>query len=158
MPDTIGDPSQRTMASLALGLTALEEKIGTRLDASDKAVELLQAQVNRQPTTEAVSENLRALKELTDSRLAALEKLVEAKFDGNKTALDAALKTQEKALEKIESAFSKQFDNVGSRFDDMKERLDRGDGQTKGIDKAWAVLIGAGGLIVAVAGFYIART
>jgi hypothetical protein len=43
-----GDPSLRTLASLALGLKALEEKIETRFAASDKAVQLLQEFANRQ--------------------------------------------------------------------------------------------------------------
>lgn len=161
MPDATGDPSLRTLASLALGLKALEEKIETRFEASDKAVELLQEFANRQPTTEAVNENLKALDRLTVSQFTALEKLVETKFDGNKTALDAALLTQGKTLDEIKVSFGKQFDSLAKMIDDLKDRINRNDGRTVGLGTAGSVLLGAGSLIVvllAVVGFIIART
>jgi hypothetical protein len=156
-----GDPSLRTLASLALGLKALEEKIETRFAASDKAVQLLQEFANRQPTTEAVDTNLKALDRLMEAKNGSLEKLVDTKFDGNKTALDAALLTQGKTLDEIKVSFGKQFDSLAKMIDDLKERINRNDGRTVGLGAAGSILLGVGSLIVvalAIVGFIIART
>jgi len=128
-------------------LKGLEDKIAIRLVGYDEAVRLLQAHANRQPSTEAVDGSVKALKELTAEQFAALRELMVAKFDGNKTALDAALKTQKEASDKIESNFSKQFDNLDGKINDLKDRVNGSEGRSKGLGDGWVILVGAIGVI-----------
>jgi hypothetical protein len=96
-----------------------------------------------------------------EAKNGSLEKLVDTKFDGNKTALDAALLTQGKTLDEIKVSFGKQFDSLAKMIDDLKERINRNDGRTVGLGAAGSILLGVGSLIVvalAIVGFIIART
>jgi len=149
MPDTVRapDPTPRTLEQMYRELKGLEDKISIRLLGYDEAVKLLQALANRQPTTEAVDGDVKALKELTAEQFAALRELMVAKFDGNKTALDAALKTQKEASDKIESNFSKQFDNLDGKINDLKDRVNGSEGRSKGLGDGWVILVGAVGAL-----------
>src|SRR5688500_1158747 len=130
MPErTLGDPTPRTIESLALSHKALEEKFNLQIEAQKEAVRLLQDFANRQPTTEAVSERLTAMKELVEQQVGALKELMKAMSMGDKTALDAALKTQKEASDEIKISFGKQFDNQSKMIDDLKDRINRNDGR-----------------------------
>jgi ABC-type transporter Mla subunit MlaD len=158
MPErTLGDPTPRTLDSLTQAMKAIEEKTHIRFEAHQEAVRLLQDFANRQPTTEAVNGDLKALKELTAEQFAALRELIGAKSDGSKTALDAALKTQEKALDEIKSSFGKQFENLSKQIDDLKERINRTDGRGTGRNDfiGWivAAVVVVGGIIGMLAKF-----
>lgn len=160
MPErTLGDPTPRTLESLTQAMKAIEDKMHIQFEAQKEAVRLLQDFANRQPTTEAVNENLKALDRLTEAELGALKELVKAMFDGNKTALDAALKTQKEASDEIKANFGRQFDNQAKMIDDLKERINRNDGRTTGLGTAGSILLGVGSLIVvalAIIGFITA--
>lgn len=160
MPDTpiarsVGDPTPRALEQMYREIKSLEDKIDLRFHASSEAVKLLQDQADREPTTEAVNENLRALKELTGSQFEGLKDLTNAKFEGNKTALDAALKTQKEASDKIETNFAKQFDNLSKNIDDLKDRINRNDGRSKGLGDfiGWivAAVVIVGGSVALIA-------
>jgi len=159
MPDTRApDPTPRTLEQMYREIKAVEDKVNIRLVGYDEAVKLLQAFANRQPTTEAVDGDVKALKELTAEQFAALKELVIAKFDGNKTALDAALKTQKEASDKIESNFSKQFDNLDSKINDLKDRVNGSEGRSKGLGDGWGYLVGAIGIIGLIASIILTKT
>lgn len=152
MPErTIGDPTPRTLESLTQAMKSIEEKTNIRFEAQEKAVELLQSFANRQPTTESVNGDVRALKELTTVQFEALKELANAKADGTKTALSAALETRKEASDKIEANFSKQFESLSKQIDDLKERINRNDGRGAGRGDfvGWivAAVAIAGGLI-----------
>lgn len=136
-------------------IKSLEDKIELRFHANSEAVKLLQEFANRQPTTEAVNENLRALRDLTSTQFDGLKDLTNAKFDGNKTALDAALKTQKEASDKIETNFAKQFENLSKNIDDLKDRINRNDGRSKGMGDfiGWivAAVVVVGGVVALIA-------
>lgn len=148
---TLGDPTPRTLESLTQAMKAIEEKTHIQFEAQREAVRLLQDFANRQPTTEAVNGDVKALKESMGLQFIALEKLATAKADGSKTALDAALKTQEKALDEIKGSFSKQFENLSKQIDDLKDRINRTDGRGTGRNDfiGWIVagVVVVGGLI-----------
>lgn len=163
MPDrpTLGDPTPRTIESLTQAVKSVIDQMNLQFDAVKEATKLLQDRSDRQPSIEAVNGDLKALKELTASERRSLEKLVKANFAGNKTALDAALKTQEKALDEIKISFSKQFDNMQIMLNDMKDRINRSEGRTAGLSTAGAIGLGVCTVIVAlvvVSGFIIAQT
>lgn len=162
MPDRlVGDPSPRSVDALTHAIKSVEDKFRLEFDAQKEAVRLLQAFADRQPTTDAVNHDLKALKELSGSEQASLKELIKTMFDGNKTALDAALKTQNETLQEIKASFGKQFDNVSKRIDDLKERIDRGDGRTTGMGNAGSILLGVCviiGVVIAAATFIATRT
>lgn len=117
-----------------------------------EAVRLLQSSVSGQPSPSIVMASVSALKELTTDQFTGLEKLVNAKFEGNKTALDAALKTQKEAADEIKVSFSKQYDNLSKMIDDLKDRVNSSEGRVKGHGEGWAILVAAIGIIASLAG------
>lgn len=155
------DPSARTVEQLASAIAALDDKFevmvaglketfGIKFEGYEKAVILLQARADRQPTPDMVMAEVKALKELTENRFIAFQKQLEVKFDGDKVALDAALLTREKAIDKLETILLKQLDNIvinigtlTKTFDDkiteLKDRYNssssKDEGQAKGIDQ-----------------------
>lgn len=148
---TLGDPTPRTLESLTQAMKAIEEKTHIQFEAQREAVRLLQDFANRQPTTEAVNGDVKALKELTSDKFASLKELINAKAEGTKTALDAALETRKEASDKIENTFNKQFDGLSKRIDDLKERIDRSEGRGKGLGDGWVILVGAVGILGIIA-------
>lgn len=137
-------------------ITALADKNAETFRAMDKALVLLQTFADKSPTTSNVDGKVDALSKLIDVKIAAnkelsemralyikeiaeiknaaSESLTNAKFQGNQTALDAALKTQKEASDKIEQNFTKQFENIGTlistslasitqQVGDVKERI-----------------------------------
>lgn len=141
--------------SLTVGMLA------QRLDGMDKAIELLQAYANRQPSPEVLAEQIIALKELKAAHFQALRELMDARFAGNQTALDAALKTQKEASDKIESNFTKQNDNVvaniqtltksfDDKISDLKDRFNTTAGHGSGLRDGWGWLIGVAALAIPI--------
>lgn len=175
MPDTAirsaADPSPRTLEQMYREIKSLEDKITIRFDSYDKAIELLQDTADRQPTPGLVMASVHSLRELMVANSQAARELVDAKFEGNKTALDAALKTQKEASDKIETNFTRQFDNLASiieaktkslddKISDNKDRINTSEGRTKGVGDSWGVLLGVASLIgvaIVAASFIIAR-
>lgn len=89
------------------------EALAQRLDSAMEAVKLLQARSDKMPTPDIVM-----------AEVYKLEAVMNAKFDGNKTALDAALKTQKESSDKIEASFTKQLENVAKLVDTKTDGLD----------------------------------
>jgi len=143
-----------------------------RLEGMDKALQLLQANADKTPTTSNVQGEVAALRELTQANFKALRELVDSKFEGNKVALDAALKTQKEGSDKIESNFTKQIDGVltavgtltkttDDKIGDLKDRFNTREGQTSGTKDATvdnrallfsviAALVGIGAIAIAL--------
>ena len=171
MPDTIrpADPTPRTLEQMYRELKGLEDKVNIRLVGYDEAVRLLQAHANRQPTTEAVDGDVKALKELTAEQFAALKELVNAKFEGNKTALDAALKTQKEASDKIEANFTRQFESIANiveaktkalddKIGDNKDRITQASSHSKGLGDGLGWIVAVISLVIAAATFFATKT
>jgi len=149
------------------------ETIAQRLDSMDKAIGLVQENVNRMPTPAIVMGEVVALreaslarsasnKELFETQIASLKELVETKFQGNQTALDAALKTQKEASDKIEVSFTKQFDGLSKiietktgaledKISDNKERITSSEGHTKGMGQGGVIFLGAISALASIA-------
>lgn len=149
----VPDPTSLTTDQLRREITALNTLISTRLDAMDKAVSVLQLIADKQPKPDVLQERTIALRELimerfqTDSvKFVELDKRTEALTAAGKIAIDAAFKAQQEAASKQESQFTKQIDqsrellqtSIGAltgQLNDLKSRLDRGEGSDRGIDK-----------------------
>lgn len=132
------------------------DAVVTRLEGMDKAIVLLQHAVDKMPTSGVVEEHVIALKELTNTRLLDLQALTDAKFDGNKTALDAALKTQKEASDKLESNFTKQLDTMAERVGELRDSMKSVEGKSTGVSTTTGFLFTLLGTIVGFAGIAIA--
>jgi len=129
-------------------LDALRELLFTRLDAMDKATALLSETVNRTPTV--IQTEITHVRELLDERFASIalqfterDVRTEQAAKGGKEALDAALLAAKELVAqqneanrgeaaKTEQNFTKQIDAQAARIDELKERIDRGEGSASG--------------------------
>jgi len=136
--------------------TPSTEEIAARLNAMDKAIVLLQGVMDRMPTPAIVDEHVSALKELTFTQIISLKELVDAKFDGNKTALDAALKTQKEASDKLESNFTKQMDTIGERVGELRDSIKAAEGKVTGTTASTGFMFTLFGALIGFAGIAMA--
>lgn len=176
----LSDPSALTTQQLWREIQNLKELVEARIDSIEKSIQVAHDDLVRVPTD--VQKQVGNLKELIDQRFmqeGALrdEKFasVQKQFDGNKTAVDAALAAVKEAGNKTESAFIKQIDQLVLLFntstkalevqiDDLKGRLNRGEGRGEGNKEgkttqqdaakyAMAVVL----FIIAIVGFFLGR-
>jgi hypothetical protein len=138
---------------------ALRELLGARIDGMDMATELLAVNVRAVPTD--IDKAARALREILQGEIknvqdVAIEKFlaIDGTFSSNALALTAALAAQKEAaaeqnksntlaITKSEVATKEKIDSnalqtatslksLADRLDDLKERVDRGEGQEHG--------------------------
>lgn len=131
----------------------------TRLAGMDKALELLHEFASRTPTTMDVQHKVEALREVVMERFAGVSNT----FQQSSTAVSAALAAQEKqaiatndtntaASDKMETAFTKQFDmlsassktdiaGVKDSINDIKDRITIIESKTSVSDPSTAVNI-----------------
>lgn len=149
------DPTRLTTDQLRRELASLREILTARIDAMDRATELLSETVNRTPTV--IQTEISHVRELIQEKLSSLGGRAEEKFNSidlqfaerdvrttqtataSEQALAAALQAAAKASEKSELSFTKQIDQIqlqiktigdgfGDRLAELKERIDRGEG------------------------------
>jgi hypothetical protein len=145
----IPDPTLLTTQQLLRELAALRELVFTRIDGMDRATALLSETVNRTPTV--IQTEITHVRELVEERFNGITR----QFTERDTRTDQAAKASGEALsaallsakelvaqqnnantkqaEKTEQNFTKQIDAQAARIDELKERLDRGEGGTAGI-------------------------
>lgn len=154
-----GDPSPRSTQQVLRENLWLRELMETRLAGMDKALELLQQFANSTPTTMDVQHMVNALREVVMQKFDGVDKT----FQQNGTAVSAALQAQEKqaiatndtnraASDKMETAFTKQFDmlsassktdisGVKDSINDIKDRITIIESKTSVQDPSTAVNI-----------------
>jgi cation transport regulator ChaB len=162
-------------------ISVLEE----RLNAIDRATELLNETVNRVPTeTQSAVANLQAV--ITerfnsiDKQFAERDTRQEREARDNKVAVDAAFAAQkeaaakqdesnQKAIDKSEEQMRETVTKLGALFEsnlqalqvqlaDQKGRLDRGEGASTSYAAMYIGLIAAGGLLLALGSFIYSVT
>jgi anti-sigma28 factor (negative regulator of flagellin synthesis) len=168
---------ERATAQFRRELAALQLVIETRLDAMDKAADVLDAAVNRTPT--AIQTAIASVKDVYDERFhsiqqqlsgrsaavderfhsiqqqfterdvrteqaatasasalaAALQAAKEAVFEQAQAAAKAAEKTElstTKLLDQVQLQFRNLSDSFSGRIEELKERIDRGEGSQAG--------------------------
>ena len=144
----VPDPTALTTQQLLRELASLREIFETRLDGMDKAATVLSETVNRTPT--AIQTAISNVREVYDERFAGIalqfterDVRTEQAAKGGKEALDAALLAAKELVAqqneanrgeaaKTEQNFTKQIDAQAARIDELKERIDRGEGQSSG--------------------------
>jgi len=159
----IPDPTLLTTQQVQREIASLKEIIFTRLDANDKAVQLLHEDVTRVPTD--TDKQIAHLKELHQEKFESIVKQFserDARMDreaaSNKTSLDAALQAAEKAvnkqnetfalsINKSENATNKSMEQMAalihtsnnaleSKISDLKDRVTIIEGKTSGQQSA----------------------
>lgn len=173
----VTDPTFLTTQQLLREYTSLKELVFTRLDAMDKAMELFNANITRVPTD--TDKQISHLKELHDERFSGVDKQfterdvrTEQSATATKIAVDAALQAQKEAagaqnesnaaaIAKSEAATAKQIDGIiallnsslkalDEKINDLKGRLDRGEGKVAGHGDIWGYIIGGVGILSAI--------
>lgn len=178
------DPTLLTTQQLLRELASLREVLDTRLDGMDKATALLAETVNRTPT--AIQTAITGLREVYDERFhsvqtqfserdirtaqadsaraealaAALQAAKEAVFEQAQAAAKAADKTElsfTKLIEQTQLQITTVAGGLGDKIDDLKGRIDRGEGSTAGSTATTSAArlnlgaaVGAVGLLIAV--------
>jgi hypothetical protein len=144
----VPDPTLLTTAQLDREIRNLEAKIITRLDAMDMAAKILHEDYTRIPTE--LDRQIKHLRELLEEKIGgatektvSLDRVVQTRLAGSETALNAAMAAADKVTQKIEINFgavmaemkagmTKQIDTIKESIDDLKGRLDRGEGISRG--------------------------
>jgi hypothetical protein len=142
------DPTRLTTEQLLRELANVREIFETRLNGMDKAATVLSETVNRTPT--AIQTAISNVREVYDERFASIalqfterDVRTEQAAKGGKEALDAALLAAKELVAqqneanrgeaaKTEQNFTKQIDAQAARIDELKERIDRGEGSSSG--------------------------
>ena len=173
---------ERAVSASAELVDAQLEVLRTRLNGMDEATRVLNETVTRTPTE--IVKQITNLRDLQDQKfngvsLQFLERDVrtDQASKAAKEALDAALlaakelvtaqnEANTSAATKIEASFTKQIDQtatlistlekaIDSRINELKERLDRGEGSTKGSDITMGKIYAAIGAIGVVLGIIV---
>lgn len=177
------DPTPLTTAMLLREIANLSEKIGTRLDAMDKAMTLFQENLTRVPTE--VQKEVGHLKELHGQRFSSVEQRQETDKKAAEDALKVALQAQKElagaqdtanaaAITKSQDATDKQVDGIKAMasagfksLDDkiaiINGRLDRGEAgpiavREQRVDRRMdsGLLVSLGSLLVAAVAIAVA--
>lgn len=173
----IPDPTQLTTQQLVREISALKELIFTRLDAIDRATELLAADVHRQPTE--ITTHVGHLKELITARFMERDLRNDQYSLYTKEALQEARNSALLALVEAKESLNKRFDiaeNQANGLDErvrmlmprsesealhkahegrigqIVERLNARDERGKGMSQGWVAMVAAVSLVATVAG------
>lgn len=161
----VPDPTVLTTELTQREISALKELIFTRLDGIDSTIELQQEQISARAA--AIRDEVQHLKDVFGEKFTSIatqfierDKRTEQLSIADKTAIAAALQAQKEAagasnesiaasIAKSEAGFTKQIDQIGSsigtlsrtfddKINDVKSRLDKGEGKTSVSDPALA--------------------
>lgn len=164
----VPDPTILTTQQLVREVGSLKELFETRLDAMDKAIVLLQAFADRQPTTTSVAHSVEALKELMEEKFAGVKTRIDERDIQNekdardvKSAVDSAFAAAKEAVGEQNKSTTKQIDGiyeayrantktVDDKIGDIKDRLTMIESHSKGAGDMWGYVIGFVGVAVSV--------
>lgn len=131
-------------------------------------------------TTAALRHEIAAIREMFESGMKAMDSLFVARLEKievqfherdlrfdrvaleEKAAMSAALMAQKEAASKAELSFTKQIDQMhmllntitsanSDKIGDLKSRIDLGEGRGRGNSDMWGYVVGALGIIIAIA-------
>lgn len=164
-------------------IKALEDKLETRIDGMDRALDLIQSKADKVPSeVDMKVGNLEKLHETRftaiserfderDRRFAQAEHAAEQSVDKALQAAERALSIQtnafEKAVGKSEESVNKRIEQLNELLNEKtnaldnkigtnKERLDRLEGSSHGSSATWSVLAGAIAVIGTLVGIGVA--
>ena len=172
------DPSILTTQQLLREVSMLREIVDTRLGGMDKAIDLLQKYADKSPSSSVLEQQIKSLNDIMGVKLDGVQtqfterdKRTEQLSIADKTAIAAALQAQKEAAgaqnesnatanTKTETNFAKLIEqgqslllevrrNTEAQINDLKSRIDKGEGHTKGIGDGFGWLVGLVGLVLA---------
>lgn len=163
----IPDPTTLTTEQLRRELAALREILETRLDAMDKAVNLLHEITNRQPTIAEVVARYDEKLDAINVKVADRKDYFDLRDADNKRALDSALTASKEAAAKTEASFTKQIDQLNelaavsskaesARIDDIRTRLTAIEGRAQAYSQGFTYIATAIGIVAAIVGAVVA--
>jgi hypothetical protein len=178
----VPDPTTLTTDQLRREISALREILETRFVAVDKLLDSMQRNLDRrhEDIVDVVG-NLRTLHEekfhSIQVQFSERDTRTEQTSRDSKVAVDAALqaakeavgeqnKSSALAIAKSEAATTKQIDQIGvilsatagglnDKIEDIKDRLTRQEGASKGASDLWGIILGTGGIVIAVSSFIV---
>jgi len=163
----VPDPTVLTTQQLMRELGALKEIMTTRMDGYDRAIALLQAFADRQPTIAEVvakqEEKFNAVQMQLHER--------DIRFDraavDTRTAVDAAFSAAKEAVNKSETNFTKQLDAIGllitgaskttdDKINDLRDRLTQIEGRGQAYSQGFGWIATGVGIVAAIIGAIVA--
>lgn len=110
-----------------------------------------------------IRREITALRELHETKFTALNTLIEHDSRAAQTAIAAAMAAQKEAATKAEAAAGDLMKELGRRVDELKARLDKGEGVDRGATdtrgeqrQAIGVFVGLGGLVIGLVSAIVA--
>jgi len=162
----VPDPTALTTAQLRQEITALRELMESKITAVadqsvarteklEQTVEEIFKRIEVQFTERDKSTGQLALANSTAiaAALQAAEKAVSAQNASNTIAIAKSESSTVESIRQLQTLFKTAIDAMNDKINDVKSRLDKGEGHSKGIGDSWGVIVGAaiiGGLIVGV--------
>jgi len=174
----VPDPTVLTTQQLMRELANLKEVMQTRMDGYDRAIALLQAFADRQPTiaevvarfeekfvgiqTQFKERDIRVEQTAKESKVA-----VDAAFSAQKEAVSEQNKSGAAAIAKSEATTTKQIDAIGiliatttkgtdEKIDDLKTRIAAIEGRGQAYSQGFGWIATGVGIIAAVIGAIVA--
>ena len=151
-------------------LEARFDAITTRLDGMDKALNRQEVIAGKVPSDIDIA--IKRLEQLTNARFDSFKELVTTQFSERDTRMiaaaaaevrrvDAAFSAQKESVEKTEKNFAELINtgretqvqaksSLEALINELKSRMDRGEGATKGAVDQRGFIMGAAGLAVAI--------
>jgi len=164
-------PLDQTIASLKDEIQIRLDGVNMRFDSMDKAIAIVKEDAVRVPTlldraianlheivhneiaitaglidksNEVREERFRAIQMQFTSLMQATEKLDLAR----QTAIAKSEASTAEAIKTLTATFQQQFTSATDRFNDLKSRLDRGEGGRDNTSAAWGYLLTAAGVAI----------
>jgi hypothetical protein len=81
--------------------------------------------------------------------LQAAKEAVGAQNTSNSIAIAKSESSTVESIKQLQTLFNSAIDGLNDKVNDVKSRLDRGEGRTNGIGDSWGVVVGLGGLVIA---------
>ena len=176
----VPDPTFLTTQQILHEVALCREVIETRLNAMDKANELLQRASDKLPRIYDVAASVSELQELHDQKFHSIAMQFQEQEQtsrDSKLAVDAALQAAKEAVQehnkssalgvaKSEAATTKQIDQIvvlintttgalNDKIDDLKVRLTTIEGYSKGVTGVWGYFVGMIGVLVGMATLFV---
>jgi hypothetical protein len=193
MPDPAAEKTDRQIEN---AIMSLRDLVDTRLTAMDKAIVLLQQQANRSPTIGEVFARFEERFVRIDQSFIERDRRTDQLTLASSTAIAAALQAQKEAagetqksssaaiakseaatgesIKQLQTLFQTSIAGLSNRIDDVKSRLDKGEGSGLGsreavLDHRWekrdnreetvsyrGALYGIIGIVIAIGSFTVA--
>lgn len=178
------DPTSATTAQLLREMEHQRELAETRFEAMDKAITLLQANVDKSPTIAVVDEKLEGIKNFflemfksVQTQFSERDTRIDQSARTIETAINTALQSAEKSttkqnenfaqsVDKTEKGFTKEIDGIKTllytsiksledKISANASRITEINGHSQGMSDGWGYLVGAIGVLVAIGAFII---